>query len=162
VSDSLDDDEHVPFSLSLIQISLDLFTYVDTRLLPPQERLRAWKLQLEQEDSASDGALDAADQSLRVQTQPASSEAAGAGFSWDGFKSAAGELQGQNTQLLGQVARADAEVARLRLQVEHLRSVQDTLASDSPADAKVLQLAKKVKTLAVAGSVFAFEIFGSG
>jgi hypothetical protein len=40
--------------------------------------------------------------------------------------------------------------------------VQETLASDSPADAKVLQLAKKVKTLAVAGSVFAFEIFGSG
>jgi hypothetical protein len=38
----------------------------------------------------------------------------------------------------------------LRGQVEHYRSLQETVSSDSPADAKIIQLAKKIKTLAVA------------
>jgi hypothetical protein len=82
---------------------------------------------------------------------PAAGGGGGGGFTWDGFKSAAGELQGQNTQLMNQLSRAEAEVVRLRGHVEQFRSLQETVASDSPADAKVIQLAKKVKTLAVAG-----------
>ncbi len=124
-----------------------------THFCVAQERLRAWKAQLEQDDSGSDGGAEAHDPSFRVHSQPpASSSGGGGGFSWDGFKSSAGELQGQNTQLQNQVARAEAEIVRLRGQVENLRSVQEAVSSDSPADAKVIQLAKKIKTLAVAGT----------
>ncbi len=119
-----------------------------------QERLRAWKLQLEQDDSGSDGgaATQEHDYEVHSHTAPAVPGGSGGGFSWDGFKSAAGELQGQNSQLMNQVSRAEAEIVRLRSQVEHYRSLQETVASDSPADAKVIQLAKKIKTLAVAGN----------
>ncbi len=108
---------------------------------------------MEQDDSGSDGGGER-DPSFQVHSQPAASATVGggAGFSWDGFKSAAGELQGQNTLLQSHVARAEAEVVRLRGQVEHFRSLQETVSSDSPADAKVIQLAKKIKILAVAGS----------
>jgi hypothetical protein len=112
---------------------------------------------LEQDDSGSDGGGEPLDHGHNVHSQPAAPSTAGgggsggAGFSWDGFKSAAGELQGQNTLLQNQVARAEAEIVRLRGQVEHFRSLQEAVSSDSPADAKVIQLAKKIKTLAVAG-----------
>ncbi len=120
-------------------------------------------MQLEQEDSGSDGGDETQGNSYQVQSNPALSGAVsgggatGGGFSWDGFKSAAGELQGQNTQLMNQVARAETEIVRLRGQVEHFRSLQETMSSDSPADAKVIQLAKKIKTLAVAGGAKLFS-----
>ncbi len=109
---------------------------------------------MEQDDSGSDGGGEQRDPSFQVHSQPAApaTVGGGTGFSWDGFKSAAGELQGQNTLLQNHVARAEAEVVRLRGQVEHFRSLQETVSSDSPADAKVIQLAKKIKILAVAGS----------